>query len=239
MLASQPETTFTLYRLYRTDLGRWLNRDPIGEWGGLNLYGYVGNNPINRIDPLGLWGIQFGNFNIGYGNPNLAFNNDSWMDLANGAAATADGLIPFGDPFADLYQNGDIWSDDNQGLSDYERGLYEKSKTGGKVAQVCLTTAAGLGATRALNGFFMPKTLYHFTSAEGAAGIATTGGIQAGSGIYGTGVYLTGFNSATMATIQGAASTEAVIAVSSQGLAISPTFFPGTYILRGASLLLP
>jgi len=72
------------------------------------------------------------------------------LDLANGAAATADGLIPFGDPFADLYQNGDIWSDDNEGLSDYERSLYEKSKTGGKVAQVCLTAAAGTGLWNAL-----------------------------------------------------------------------------------------
>ena len=67
------------------------------------------------------------------------------MDLSNGAAATADQLIPFGDPFADLYQNGDIWSDDNEGLSDYEQGLYEKSKTCGTIAQVCLTTAAGTG----------------------------------------------------------------------------------------------
>jgi hypothetical protein len=34
--------------------GRWLSRDPIGEEGGANLYGFVLNQPIDRIDPLGL-----------------------------------------------------------------------------------------------------------------------------------------------------------------------------------------
>lgn len=39
---------------YDPTIGRWLSRDPIGEDGGLNLYTYVGNNPIYWTDPLGL-----------------------------------------------------------------------------------------------------------------------------------------------------------------------------------------
>ena len=42
------------YRYYHPLLGTWINRDPIGERGGLNLYSFVGNNPIVRFDPLGL-----------------------------------------------------------------------------------------------------------------------------------------------------------------------------------------
>jgi RHS repeat-associated protein len=45
---------FTLYRAYDPAHARWLNRDPIAEEGGLNLYAYVGGNPISRTDPLGL-----------------------------------------------------------------------------------------------------------------------------------------------------------------------------------------
>ena len=41
----------------RRRIGSWLSRDPSGESGGLNLYGYVGNSPIDRIDPFGLWQI--------------------------------------------------------------------------------------------------------------------------------------------------------------------------------------
>jgi RHS repeat-associated protein len=47
----------TLYRAYDSSLGRWLSRDPIGLAGGLNRLAYVDNDPINKLDPLGLsWG---------------------------------------------------------------------------------------------------------------------------------------------------------------------------------------
>ena len=40
-------------RFYSPETGRWLNRDPIEEDGGLNLYGFIGNDGMNHIDPFG------------------------------------------------------------------------------------------------------------------------------------------------------------------------------------------
>jgi len=42
------------YRFYDPNLQRWLNRDPIQEWGGINLYEFVRNNPISYVDRNGL-----------------------------------------------------------------------------------------------------------------------------------------------------------------------------------------
>ncbi len=42
------------YRFYNPELGRWVNRDPIEERGGLNVYGFVGNGPTVYIDMIGL-----------------------------------------------------------------------------------------------------------------------------------------------------------------------------------------
>ena len=40
-------------RWYDAEPGRWLSKDPIGLNGGLNLYAFCGNNPINCTDPSG------------------------------------------------------------------------------------------------------------------------------------------------------------------------------------------
>lgn len=42
------------FRYYKIDTGRWLNRDPISEFGGLGLYVMVSNSTMNNFDFLGL-----------------------------------------------------------------------------------------------------------------------------------------------------------------------------------------
>jgi len=42
------------YRYYNPSVGRWLSRDPTGEAGGLNIYAFSLNNPVNYCDPTGL-----------------------------------------------------------------------------------------------------------------------------------------------------------------------------------------
>ena len=51
-----PESGLYYYyhRYYNPHNGRFLNEDPIGLNGGLNLYGFVHNDPINYLDPFGL-----------------------------------------------------------------------------------------------------------------------------------------------------------------------------------------
>jgi RHS repeat-associated protein len=50
------ETGFVYFgrRYYLPELGRWLNKDPIGFDGGPNLYAYVFNSPLFHLDLYGL-----------------------------------------------------------------------------------------------------------------------------------------------------------------------------------------
>jgi len=52
------------FAYYQTERGRWISRDPIEETGGINIYGYVDNSPLNKIDHLGQdsWASFPGNF---------------------------------------------------------------------------------------------------------------------------------------------------------------------------------
>jgi RHS repeat-associated protein len=87
---------FTLYRAYDPATGRWLSRDPIGENGGINLYGYVANNPINLWDPLGLWVFGGGvNITAGLG-VGVDINIQLVVDTQGGVGLSYNGGLKLG-----------------------------------------------------------------------------------------------------------------------------------------------
>jgi RHS repeat-associated protein len=45
---------YNYFRYYNPQTGRYITPDPIGLWGGINLFAYVQNSPLRYIDPYGL-----------------------------------------------------------------------------------------------------------------------------------------------------------------------------------------
>jgi RHS repeat-associated protein len=64
------------YRFYDPGLQRWINRDPLGERGGLNLYQFANNQSVGAIDPFG---FSSGNF---YAGANSGFKFQGGVDNA-------------------------------------------------------------------------------------------------------------------------------------------------------------
>lgn len=60
---------YFLYRYFDPNLQRWINRDPIAEWGGINLYAFVFNAVTGCVDALGLSSIFYPGIPSSPGNP--------------------------------------------------------------------------------------------------------------------------------------------------------------------------
>jgi RHS repeat-associated protein len=92
-LFKHPASTLNLSATRPQDggTGRWLNRDPIREAGGVNLYGYVGANTINGIDPWGLENCQGGGYCAPWGSNNPSSTSAS--SVSSCAAMCTSGLF--------------------------------------------------------------------------------------------------------------------------------------------------
>ncbi|MCP9496030.1 MAG: cysteine peptidase family C39 domain-containing protein [Pyrinomonadaceae bacterium MAG19_C2-C3] len=156
-------------RYYAPNLGRFINKDPIGLIGGLNTYQYGGNNPINFIDPLGLRSISIC----------LAFIDGGCITVGSDSGGLfVEGIAGFGFAAGITYDPSGTFSGKPGSVANAGLGVQ------------CDVTA-GLGVSASL-GVAGRIPIYDIRPPEveifGRPSISPTGGYGIGSGISGSAV---------------------------------------------------
>ncbi|KAI9845919.1 MAG: hypothetical protein M1837_004455 [Sclerophora amabilis] len=138
-------------RYYAPWLGRWISPDPIGTADGLNLYCYVGNDPVNFIDSTGTGAIEILKrlFKVGK-------NDNKVVPLPQGQGPSQDDHSPkipraatftkegekeaYLKPIRDFYNNTDIYTLHNLrneglgiGAREHEKILHSPTSGWGKM----------------------------------------------------------------------------------------------------------
>ena len=171
-------------------MGRFLSTDPLGYADGMNLYAYVRNNPINRVDPLGLFGsdpqgcqcegLLPSDESGGVITPELI---DQLHGLAKDANAAASVIVGGGVPVAGFVgvtvdADGDVSLDLGVGVGAGELSVIsvtgQGEVRGGNIGPVRLDFMAG----GAIVGGAMQRSSVSLTS----YGAATGGGLLLGQG---------------------------------------------------------
>jgi RHS repeat-associated protein len=147
------EATAGLYQMgarwYDPELGRFLEQDPIGEAGGLNLYAYVGSSPTLWVDPTGLARQGVGGSVIGGGPVNrtsqrqIIVDGMSTSDMLTGSSG---GWLDWGSSHQDEYYGP---SKDKPGYNPTTRGQQRAAKRAAAEAKAAADAGEVPDATEA------------------------------------------------------------------------------------------
>ena len=135
-------------RFWSPELQRWLNNDPIGEAGGINLTMGMHNDPLNYVDPLGL-------------------SPDSWPFI--GPAISNMELNDFARRFSD--KDGNQFKDYN----DAKQNLFPKNSDVPTAGDPAAVAAAADAAQAAANGYLAAATAMTPAGAEDALALGLAG----------------------------------------------------------------
>ena len=135
-------------RFYSPTLGRFINRDPIAEQGGLNLYGFCGNDGVNQTDYLG-----------------YSWFSKLWQKVKPFVAIAVSALIVWAAPFAAPFLNAVVAGAAGGAISGGAKGaLY------GAIGGALFYGAGSL--SKALNTNWLGKGLIHGLAGGTSSSIA-------------------------------------------------------------------
>ena len=131
-------------RDYQPSSGRWTAKDPILFNGELNLYGYVGSNPVNNIDPSGEVTIIEGVVIVGVGGLVLWAIYSQLQDVDTAGKSCLNlskNNTKYTNTIADLAKGKPVTENLNNLQHNYYKGT---SNTGAKITKAVATTPTGV-----------------------------------------------------------------------------------------------